>query len=169
MDWSKAKNILIIALLITNLVLGFFYLQGFSENKKNADSFTESLSEYIEQRGGSVECGLPVYGKKLPVLFVSFSKDAAETSYKGIPVESESESAVVESAGDAKAKIRPSAEAVLDMISDGSIQTEGLVISDVKLVYWTEHSAYVGGGQDTAFPSWRIETNSGVYHVTAYY
>ena len=84
-------------------------------------------------------------------------------------MEAETEQAVVESAGDAKAKIRPCAEAVLDIISDGTLQIEGLVIKDAKLVYWTEHSAYVGGGQDTAFPSWRIETNSGVYHVTAYY
>ena len=169
MDWSKAKNILIIALLTTNLVLGFFYLGGISESSKNAEKFAEDMVEYLEQRGGSVECPLPLYGKKLPVLFVSFSKDAPENSYKGIPVESESESAVVESAGEAKAKIRPCAEAVLDLISEDSVNIEGLVISGAKLVYWTEHSASAVSGQDTAFPSWRIETNEGVYHVTAYY
>ncbi len=45
MDWSKAKTILIFALIITNLALGFFWL----EDKKELDpTLTEKFSQEVE-------------------------------------------------------------------------------------------------------------------------
>ena len=169
MDWSKAKNILIIALVITNLILGTYF---FNEQKKDSiwsDDYTEDVAEYLAMQGVAVSCDLPVEKKKLPVIFVSFSRDSAECSYKGIPVESEIDNAVFESAGKATAKMIPSAKAVMNLISQEDISTDGLEILDVQLVYWTEHNGSSSSGQDTAFPSWKIQTNAGKYYITAYY
>lgn len=74
MDWSKAKSILIIALIITNSILfGFnLYNKYMTKDLLNTKKFIEETQELLEKRGIKIDCTIPRYQDKLPSLRVEF-------------------------------------------------------------------------------------------------
>lgn len=186
MDWPKAKSFIIIALLVTDLVLGGALLGPMLKEDRAEREAADNIRMYLEEQGAELDCELPSYSRRLPVLFVSFGAQGSQPSisglsvsggaleYKGIPVVVEggsSELPVVDSVGASKGDIRPSAYAAAELAgdllagSDGDLS--GLRISDVYLVYWLYNNG--SDASDTAFPYWCFDTDEYLYYVSAYY
>ena len=175
MDWSKAKTIIIIALLITNLLMGGFYLSGYRGEMQERKLAAESAVQYAAQRGVTVSTELPVDLKKLPVLFVSFNYDGGRElhSHRGLPVEASGDldaEIVPESEGDTNGLLIPASKALIKLLesTDGNIP-EGLDIDRVSLVYWVDTS--LSGGyalEDTAIPAWKFESGTDCYYIEAF-
>lgn len=75
MDWTKAKTILIVALILTNSVL--LYVFVFQEDK-NSEKEATALITYLENKGIFVDTEIPVKSSKMPVLDVEFDKGDEE-------------------------------------------------------------------------------------------
>lgn len=74
MDWTKAKSILIVALLVTNLVLIATY---FSQNNRFWDDEREMRDvtvKLLEEKNIFVETDIPEGHRRMPKLTVSFDK-----------------------------------------------------------------------------------------------
>jgi len=178
MDWSKAKTILIIALIITNIVIASVYFSELHEEQVQRDLAAASAAEYVASCGVQLNCGIPVKDVRLPVLFVSFSdeKEAKKLSYKGYPVELSGEGYGVPAAfstGVAEGRVSSAASALIRFVSGldqvSSIRAEGLSIDSIELVYWINRSAFAASAEeDTAIPSWKISTSSGVVYINAF-
>ena len=187
MDWSKAKSLIIAALLVTDLVLGGFLLSSFVKNERTEREAAANVKAYIENLGAQLECGLPDDERRLPVLFMSFGEAESGSTpsgvsasggalyYKGIPIVVEnSEEGItpqVDSIGASRGDIRPSAYAAAelagDLLAEGREDLSGLVIKDVYLVYWLYNSG--SDASDTAFPFWCFDTDDTLYYVSAFY
>jgi regulatory protein YycI of two-component signal transduction system YycFG len=59
MDWTKAKNILIIALLVTNLIIGAAYLGTVREKEREWEYQARSTASYLAALGVPRETGIP--------------------------------------------------------------------------------------------------------------
>lgn len=78
MDWTKAKSILIVALIFTNIVLLCVNIS----NRMSADrtrQVTEKTIAILEQKNVALEVELPLKKEKLPVLSVRYSSYDEET------------------------------------------------------------------------------------------
>ena len=168
MDWSKAKTILIIALLITNLVIGGFYIQAFRQESFALQSAAQSVTEYLAEEGVSITAQIPTKPLKLPVLFVNFENSGnAVEEYKGYPIAvSGANNAVATSASSGKVKgsVSSASSAILKTIK---LNPKIMAITNIELVYWVDRSTYSQYGEDTAFPAWKIYTDKGEYYVEA--
>ncbi len=74
MDWTKAKSILIVALVVTNLVLiATYFLQDsrFEEDEKEMQKVTIKL---LEEKGIIVETDIPEGRNRMPKLTVQYDK-----------------------------------------------------------------------------------------------
>jgi len=74
MDWTKAKSILIVALVVTNLVLiatYFFQDSRFEEDEKELQKVTIKL---LEEKGIFVETDIPAGRHRMPKLTVQYDK-----------------------------------------------------------------------------------------------
>ena len=173
MDWSKAKTILIIALLVTNLVMGGTYLGERNKERAAQQSAAQNAVVYAQLHGVDVRCPLPYDEKKLPVLFVSIDRNgtSGECEYKGIPVEAGegfAGSIVPEGQGDAKGRLISAANALVKLINELG-DAEGLEITDVSVVYWLDRSLGDDvAAKDTAIPAWKFEGPDGVYYIQAF-
>lgn len=175
MDWSKAKTIIIIALLMTNLLMGGFYLSGYREDMQERKLAAESAVQYAAQKGVTVSTELPADLKKLPVLFVSLNYDGSGKlhSHRGLPVEASGDfggEIVPESEGETGGLLIPASKALLKLLdSFGGNIPEGLDIDKVSLVYWVDTS-FSGGYalEDTAIPAWKFESGSDCYYIEAF-
>ena len=175
MDWSKAKTIIIIALLVTNLLMGGFYLSGYREDLQQRRLAAESAVRYAEQRGVSVSAELPVDQKKLPVLFVSFNYDGGGEvhTHKGLPVEASGDldaEILPESEGDTDGLLIAASKALVKLIDgfEGSVP-QGLDIEKVSLVYWVDTSLSSESAlEDTAIPAWKFESGGNCYYIEAF-
>lgn len=67
MDWTKAKNILIVALVITNFVLIFAYVQG---NMEKEPDNREGVLSYLEKKDIYLETEIATGDKKMAVVEV---------------------------------------------------------------------------------------------------
>ncbi|EFI41722.1 MULTISPECIES: two-component system regulatory protein YycI [Peptoniphilus] len=89
MDWSKAKNILIVALLIVNLVLfGYIFSNYYkTQDKSTSNSFINETLRLLEKKDITVDCYIPKNKIKLPSLRVEFESysnpDLNEKFFKG--------------------------------------------------------------------------------------
>lgn len=74
MDWSKAKSILIIALLITNSILfGFnLYNHNLTKDSTSTKEFSEETTKLLEEKGIQIDSYIPKTRSKLPTLRVEF-------------------------------------------------------------------------------------------------
>jgi regulatory protein YycI of two-component signal transduction system YycFG len=74
MDWSKAKNIILIVLVITNI----FLLGAIAVKNLEPEDADESISDYtlsiLEENGITVECEVPEGIQKMHALTVSYGK-----------------------------------------------------------------------------------------------
>lgn len=71
MDWSKAKNVMIIALLITNIFLLYTYSQKYSAKVEMTDSI--NFSQMLEERGLHLKTKMPEGKSKMPSLTLSYT------------------------------------------------------------------------------------------------
>lgn len=179
MDWTKAKTILIIALLVTNLIIGYSYNEKIKEAEAQQVEQAISTKEFLEQKGIVVAVEIPTQVLKKPVLFVRFEPLAAGTQagpvyYEDVLVEASvyKDNAIIPIAyGETKRDVSSASYALLKsvaaLLSEDNSQ---LSISDIELIYLVENANY---GQeireDTAVPTWKISTGSGeAFYVNAY-
>ena len=172
MDWSRAKNILIIALVIANLMLGRSYLNKEREKQEQISTATDYAIEYIENRGINISCAVPRETEDLTVITLQFKPGEnigglARTSFEGIPVEilglSSAEYIEVIRKTDVVIETIPAYTALLQSLED--IHSE---IDDIELIYLVDHTEYSGAGQDTAFPYWKISSGHSSYYYNAF-
>ena len=174
MDWSKAKNILIIALIAVNVFLGVRYFEAREEAERDEVLARRYTAEYVTQLGVSIECGTVTYEKKLPVLFVSIEEGEGEqkprdgmriivTGAGGLRAVSP------EAGGNAGDIISPEAGLLKLSCGFGGERLNGLVISGAELVYLVDRAGLdTVGGRDTAVPAWEFTTSDGVFYVSAF-
>lgn len=171
MDWSKAKNILIIALLIINIILGKTYIDKERADLEKIYSQTDAAIEYIENRGVQIECAVPRDVIDVSVLTLRF-KDGGEgglarTEYDGIPIEilglSSTDYIELIQKKAATIEILPAYTALLQSLEDITDY-----IDDVELIYLVDHTEYVGAGEDTAFPYWKLSSGGNSYYYAAF-
>ena len=122
MDWSKAKTILIAALLITNLILGGFYLKKHSETEHAEETAVRNAVAYAQKMNIRFPEILPKSVDRLPVLFVSFCSEADPQihSYKGYSVEAPglAETEVIpEEEGEASGRLITVSSAILKFLN----------------------------------------------------
>lgn len=70
MDWTKAKSLMIIALLLTNIMLVSVYFFQQSRNDIAQDSVTRNTISLLESKNIYVESDIPEQKKRMPVLSV---------------------------------------------------------------------------------------------------
>ncbi|NCB42080.1 MAG: hypothetical protein EOM59_05620 [Clostridia bacterium] len=179
MDWTKAKTILIIALLITNLIIGYFYSEKIREAEKQQFEQAISTREFLEQKGVSLLVEIPTQPLKLPVLFVHFEplgegQQIEPVYHEGILVEASDykDNLIVPiSYGETKRDLFSASYALLKSGFAFSEEKDSqLVINDIQLIYFVENSEYDKEiSEDTAVPTWKISSESGeVFYVNAY-
>ena len=79
MDWAKAKTIMIVALLATNLILLLSY--GVIQNpalQKNNDQYLIETMNLLEKNKIFVNTAIPEHHEKMPVLFVKYDQPEDE-------------------------------------------------------------------------------------------
>ena len=178
MDWSKAKTILIIALLITCLILGGILLwQKISAQKEDKEA-AAAAKEYLESQGVSFNCDIPLTRPSLPVLFVGFYpvyssqlpqyEDISEYSNVRIEIENILPfMPMLLSAGEEKAQVGTASSAVLKAAADAE-NPNSLQINSINLIYYINAQDINENSRDTAIPSWKIDTNQGVFYINAF-
>ena len=171
MDWSKAKNILIIALIITNVILGKTYIDKERDKLDKIYQATDAAIEYIENRGVEINCAVPRDVQDVSVLTLRFRDGGegglARTKYKDIPIEiiglSSSDYIELIQEKAVTVEILPAYTALLQSLDD---ITE--YIDDVELIYLVDHTEYFGAGEDTAFPYWKLSSGDSSYYYAAF-
>ncbi len=176
MDWSKAKNLIIAALLVTNLVIGGQYLSMLHAETSRAEESLKAATEFLEEQGVKISADISVSSEKLPVLFVSIdrgSEDSDELEYKGRPlvVRAAQASVKILEPGQQAAWTISASEALLKLYAslkqEGSFYS-GMEVKSADLVYVLNLKDSQSAAQDTAIPAWRIVTSRGTYYIDAY-
>ena len=172
MDWSKAKTVLIVALLIMCLLLSGILLSRYSEEQKSARVAIEATIKYIDENHGILSTEIPSKRPSLPVFFVkSTAEKVGELKYKDyrICTDNGSENLSIVSVGKNKAKVMSASSAVLEVMTQPSFYSGYTEIKSIELVYYIDSQYGLSdGSEDTALPTWRIETNLGVSYINAY-
>jgi regulatory protein YycI of two-component signal transduction system YycFG len=75
MDWTKAKNILIVALIVTNLVLVATYLIQNSRLEDDEKEMQDVIIKLLEDKNIFVETDIPDEHPRMPKLTVQFDKE----------------------------------------------------------------------------------------------
>ena len=179
MDWTKSKNILIVALLVTNFIIASAYYGEIREASKEQLAAAESTQSFLEQKGIVLDTQIPSRILKKPVLFVRFSPtEAGEENepvyYDGMLVEASQakETSIVPlSYGETKRDIVSASYALLKVISN--IEEEKLAqlhITQIELIYLVDTSEFQQDiSEDTAVPAWKITTaDQQIFYVNAY-
>ena len=175
MDWSKAKNIIIAALIAANIFIGFNYWQSLKDAKDARERSASYTASYLAGLGVTAECDLSAEEDKLPVLFVEIEpSEGEETLLKDgrelVLIGAEGQKAVPSGYGDNKGRVISASAASRRLVSlFGEDELKGLVIKGAELVYLVARTDLSGlGGQDTAVPAWRFDTSLGVRYVEAF-
>lgn len=74
MDWTKAKTILLIALLITNLFLGAIYVFAQIRQNEDEEMLQKETIALLEAKQIYVETVLPLKHNKMPVLNIRYDR-----------------------------------------------------------------------------------------------
>lgn len=74
MDWTKAKTILIVALIVTNLVLIITYFFQEYQFKSDEEKMQIATIELLEDKNIFVETEIPKYHERMPKLTVQYDK-----------------------------------------------------------------------------------------------
>ncbi|MBR0597702.1 two-component system regulatory protein YycI [Sinanaerobacter chloroacetimidivorans] len=74
MDWTKAKNILIVALLVTNLVLVLTYAFRDNSFSSTDEDVLKDTIELLESKNIYIETTIPSKHSRMPVLSVEYDK-----------------------------------------------------------------------------------------------
>lgn len=179
MDWTKAKTILIVALLITNLIIGYTYSEKLKEAEVQQIEQAISTREFLAQMGIEIQTEIPTKPLKKPVLFVRFEPLGQEVQaepvyYEEMRVEASDYNGskiVPISYGETKRNLSSASYALLKSVSAfEELAEDPLIISEIELIYLVENAAYDQViSEDTAVPTWKITTGNGAYfYVNAY-
>ena len=178
MDWTKAKNILIIALLVTNLIIGAAYLGTIREKEREWEEQARNTASYLAALGVPLEAEIPAKPVKMPVLFVRFEpldpeNVPEEVDYQDIPVESTGGSAAVIpiAPGDNRREVASASYALLKYLAAMDQQgREPSGIKEIGLVYLVDTAGYDEAiSEDTAVPAWKLSLADGqAFYVNAY-
>jgi hypothetical protein len=178
MDWTKAKNILIIALLITNAIVGTTYALRLQETRQVWTAEAAHATEYFDAIGVSLNTEIPAKPVKLPVLFVRF--DPATEDGSGEPVydgkyrvETGRPSAAIASVrrGENKRQISSASYALLKYAAAMEARGEAPQnIDGIELLYLVDQTEHDGTiSEDTAVPAWKLTLAGGeTFYVNAY-
>lgn len=174
MDWSKAKNIIIAALIAANLFLGFEYYNQVSDSAKAEEDAVRTTESYLQYMGIELNCSIPAEREKLPVVFVNIEEGRSEeTSKDGIAIVvtgAQGLCAVPTDTGDTRAQVISASEAVRRFTSMlPSEELKGLSIEGIRLVYRVDRAG-LGMEQkhDTAVPAWEITSNGSVCYIEGF-
>lgn len=88
MDWTKAKTILIIALLLTDCILGVLYYQQYMRSNMTHELEIRDTVEFLENHHIYVDTEVPEKSRKMPVLTVKY-EDTDEERVTGVLAEQE--------------------------------------------------------------------------------
>lgn len=73
MDWSKAKTILIVAFIITNIILGFVLFKNTVESDRTLTAeFIEQSKEILQENNIKLNTEIPKYNPSLKTLIVEY-------------------------------------------------------------------------------------------------
>lgn len=75
MDWTKAKTILIIALLLTDCILGGLYFYQYVKMDTAPQSEIQDTLEFLENHNVYVDTEIPGKSRRMPVLFVKYEEN----------------------------------------------------------------------------------------------
>ena len=73
MDWSKAKNIIVIALVLTNVFLIVQYALQYSHLIRRSDVVNDYTVNILHRNNIEIDCKIPVHKSKMFALTVSYS------------------------------------------------------------------------------------------------
>ncbi|HHX14161.1 MAG TPA: hypothetical protein GX726_04290 [Clostridiales bacterium] len=74
MDWSKAKTIIIIALVLANLFLLTVFLLNRSKEQMSSDILEKDVIELLQRNGIELAIALPEYDREMPKLKVEYER-----------------------------------------------------------------------------------------------
>lgn len=179
MDWTKAKSILIVALLMTNLIIGMAYIVKVREQNGKQLAAAESTQAYLQEKGITLGVEIPSEILKKPVLFVRFQtpEEGVENDiiyFDGMLVEAsqDNENIIIPlSYGETKRDVLSASYALLKFISFFEKEEwENVHITGIELMYLVDTaSAQQDITEDTAAPTWKITTeNNQAFYINAY-
>lgn len=73
MDWSKAKNIIIVALLLMDVFLGGMYINQLGGSSRNNEEVREYISNILDERGVEIKCEMPDKPRSMKSLSVRYN------------------------------------------------------------------------------------------------
>lgn len=173
MNWSRAKDILIIALFIANILLFRNYLTGIRAEEAHIAQSTAAAIDYAEASGIKINCEVPQKILKLPVISVSIKGGNSAGGLTRILLkEAPLEIIGLRSAfyveqideTDKSISILPAYTALLKSMD--SVEEQ---IDEIELIYLVDRAAYAGeAGEDTALPYWKLSSNGNNYYYSAF-
>jgi regulatory protein YycI of two-component signal transduction system YycFG len=179
MDWTKAKSILIVALLITNLIIGMAYHAKISEEKSRHIAAAQSTQTYLAKKGITLDVEIPGEVLRKPVLFVRFQppeegEKKDPVYYDGMLVEAsqDNENVIVPlSYGETRRGVLSASYALLKFLSFfEEEQLQNIHVTGIELIYFVDTaSTQKDISEDTAAPTWKITTqNNQSFYINAY-
>ena len=178
MDWTKSKNIMIIALLVTNLIIGLTYYSTIREKRKEWAVQARNTAVYLMEQGIELDVEIPDEPRKMSVLFVRFEPSDPEVAeapvYDGeILVESTRTSLKVVpiSRGENRREIMSASHALLRYLAVAEQQDRKPAgIKGIELIYLVDTAGYDREiSEDTAIPAWKLSLGDGeTFYVNAY-
>lgn len=179
MDWTKAKSILIVALLITNLIIGMAYYAKIKEANSRQIAAAQSTQIYLGEKGITLDVEIPDEVLKKPVLFVRFQppeegEEKSAVYYDGMLVEAspDNENVIVPlSYGETRRDVLSASYALLKSLSFfEKEELQNLHITGIELIYFVDTaSTQKDISEDTAAPTWKITTqNNESFYINAY-
>ena len=172
MNWAKAKDILILVLALTCLMLGIILVSDEVKAGRQDKLSAQTAVEYMKSEGASSICDMPLSRPKLPVLFIKYEEQSTGAlekyqDYKVCKSGGDNIYPVLISVGGQKAKIIPASSAMLSIMSQVD-SIKNLSVDSVELVYHVDAGGATKGSQDTAMPAWKFSTNKGEFFINAY-
>lgn len=172
MDWSRAKSILIAALMIVDLILTGVYVSQERKAAIEIERATDTTIEYLEKKGIDVVCAVPEKRQSVKVVTLRFKEGSipgglARTMYEDLPIEvlgirsSNYIEAIQET--NISIDILPAYTALLK-----SLESVSGEIDDLELIYLVDRTSYAGAGQDTALPYWKVSSAGNSYYYAAF-
>lgn len=75
MEWSKTKTIMIIALILTNIIIGYFYWQEYLQSARHAmGDQVATLEKIFKAKGIDIGALAPIQDKSLPKINMSLDR-----------------------------------------------------------------------------------------------
>lgn len=83
MNWSRAKNILIVVFLLSNIYLSIVLINTSGDIKKVSQEKVEETTSYLKKHNIIVNCKVPNKAENLPIVIVKY-KDFSKNEIKGM-------------------------------------------------------------------------------------